>query len=59
VIKNGYAVIIQNMKYKTGEIGSPISSNVMDNFFSGSGFKSDLLTDVTAAVMSLLFISLC
>jgi len=47
------------MKYKTGEIGSPISSNVMDNFFSGSGFQTDLLTDVTAAVMSLLFISLC
>ena len=59
MIKNGYAVIIQNMKYKTGEIGSPISSNVMDNFFCGSGFQSDLLTDVTAAVMSLLFISLC
>jgi len=59
VIKNGYALIIQNMKYKTWEIGSPISSNVIDNFFSGSGFQSALLTDVTAAVMSLLFISLC
>ena len=51
VIKNGYALIIQNSRYKTKDIGSSISSIVMDDFFRDNGFKTHLCTEATAAVM--------
>jgi len=51
VIKNGYAVIIQNASYKEKDIGSYVSSNILDDFCSSSSFKTALYTALTAAVI--------
>jgi len=44
VIKKGYAVIIQNMKYKGNELCSPISNVVVSEFFKRCGFENNTET---------------
>jgi len=50
VVQNGYALIIQNEKYKTAELGSTISNVIVSYFFEKFGFKSELSSNLSAQV---------